>query len=67
MCLGERIGDERIRLVRGRALGDGVDNREGVEYINNIMESMGCTIDQAMKALKINPNEYAMYKDLMGM
>lgn len=44
-----------------------VTKKNTIEYINNIMESMGCSIEQAMKALKINPDEYAMYKELMGM
>ena len=67
MCnLSQGIVEDTTREV-ARKVTKEVTKKKTVEYINNIMESMGCTIDQAMKALKINPNEYAMYKDLMGM
>lgn len=71
MCnLSQGIVEDTTREVTRevtRKVTKEVTKKKTVEYINNIMESMGCTIDQAMKALKINPNEYAMYKDLMGM
>ena len=67
MCnLSQGIVEDTTREVTRKVTKE-VTKKKTVEYINNIMESMGCTIDQAMKALKINPNEYAMYKDLMGM
>lgn len=67
MCnLSQGIVEDTTREVTRKVTKE-VTKKKTVEYINNIMESMGCTIDQAMKALKINPNEYAMYKELMGM